>query len=131
MGKRYLIDTNILVYYFAKVFDAGQEQVVKEVMKHHFGISVITEIEFLGFPGFKDDPIQFKNARHFLDQAYLYPLTPTIITQTIEIKQHYKIKTPDAIIASTALVHDLILVSRNTNDFIMLPDLELLNPFTL
>jgi len=64
-----------------------------------------------------------------LNHAYIYPLTPPIVKQTIQLKQEYKIKTPDAIIAATALTHTLTLITRNTDDFKMIPHLQLLNPF--
>lgn len=35
----------------------------------------------------------------------------------------------DALIAATALVHNLKLVTRNTKDFVEIKDLELINPF--
>jgi len=38
------------------------------------------------------------------------------------------VKLPDAIIAATALVHGLPLLTRNTTDFSALPGLTLLNP---
>lgn len=49
--------------------------------------------------------------------------------QTILIRRQYKIKLPDAIIAATALVHNLILVTRNTSDFKNIPELQLINPW--
>jgi predicted nucleic acid-binding protein len=42
------------------------------------------------------------------------------------LRQHHKIKTPDAIIAATALVLDFGLVTHNTRDFEKL-DLPLLH----
>lgn len=36
----------------------------------------------------------------------------------------------DSLIASTALVHDLILVTDNTKDFYNIKDLQLFNPFS-
>lgn len=35
----------------------------------------------------------------------------------------------DALIAATALTHNLKLVTRNTKDFLQIQDLELINPF--
>jgi predicted nucleic acid-binding protein len=35
----------------------------------------------------------------------------------------------DSLIAATALVHNLILVTRNTDDFNWIANLSLLNPF--
>ena len=36
------------------------------------------------------------------------------------MRQQYKTKTPDAIIAATALVHGLTVITRNTEDFMRL-----------
>ena len=42
----------------------------------------------------------------------------------------HTIKLPDAIIAATALVYDLTLISRNVSDFKNIEGLKVLNPFT-
>jgi predicted nucleic acid-binding protein len=55
-------------------------------------------------------------------------LTELIVDQTIELRKQYKIKLPDAIIASTALIHGFDLISRNTNDFKNIPTLKVLDP---
>ena len=51
--------------------------------------------------------------------------------KTGEIRKKNKIKLPDAIIAATALVNDLTLLSRNTKDFIKIKDLKLIDPHKL
>jgi len=40
-----------------------------------------------------------------------------------------RIKTPDAIIAATALHHQLVLATRNTDDFKEIDGLNHINPF--
>jgi predicted nucleic acid-binding protein len=47
------------------------------------------------------------------------------------LRQQFKIKTPDAIIASTALVYDLSLLSHNNKDFKGLPGLRIIAPYDL
>jgi predicted nucleic acid-binding protein len=56
------------------------------------------------------------------------PLDEPVIQQTIRLRQQHRVKLPDAIIAATALVHGLPLLTRNTADFSALPGLTLLNP---
>ena len=41
----------------------------------------------------------------------------------------YKIKLPDAIIAATALVHNLTLLTRNEKDFSKISNVEITNPW--
>ncbi|MEM6264058.1 MAG: PIN domain-containing protein [Bacteroidota bacterium] len=46
-----------------------------------------------------------------------YHFSESIVAQTISLRKHHKIKLPDAIIAATALVHNLTLITSNTADF--------------
>ncbi|WP_430754895.1 PIN domain-containing protein [Magnetovirga frankeli] len=52
-----------------------------------------------------------------MSHARLFDLSEEIVEQTIRLRQQFKTKTPDAIIAATALVNDLIVVTHNTSDF--------------
>ncbi|MBN2893610.1 MAG: PIN domain-containing protein [Bacteroidales bacterium] len=48
----------------------------------------------------------------------------------MEIKQKYNLKLGDSIIGATAILNDLIVVTRNEKDFKKIPDLSVLNPFS-
>jgi len=54
-------------------------------------------------------------------------LTDDIVKKTIQIRQKRKVKLPDAVIASAAIVNGLTLISRNTKDFKNIPNLEIVN----
>jgi len=47
----------------------------------------------------------------------VYYLDDDIAEETIVIRQKYKIKMPDAVIAATALINNLTLVTANSRDF--------------
>ena len=47
----------------------------------------------------------------------MYYLDDDIAEETIVIRQKYKIKMPDAVIAATALINNLTLVTANAGDF--------------
>ncbi|MBL7803801.1 MAG: hypothetical protein JNL02_08720 [Saprospiraceae bacterium] len=47
------------------------------------------------------------------------------------LRRSFKIKLPDAIIAATALVHELDLVTRNREDFSKISNLTVLNPYEI
>ena len=49
--------------------------------------------------------------------------------KTAEIRKAHKLKLPDAIIAATALVYDLTLLSRNVADFKNIVGLKMINPW--
>ena len=64
----------------------------------------------------------------FIAEAEQMPLDEVIIQQTIRLRQQHRIKLPDAIIAATALVHGLPLLTRNVSDFRAIAGLAILNP---
>ena len=111
---RYLIDTNIVIYYFNGL---TADEALHDLLKESFRISVITKIEFLGWSEFSANPALYNQAKAFIRHATLYGLTEEIAEQTIQLRQQFRTKTPDAIIAATALVNGLEVVTRNTDDF--------------
>lgn len=110
----YLIDTNILIYHFGNRID---DESVRSLFLEHFNISIITKIEFLGWKKFLADAASYDNAKKFISHATVFDLSEAIADQTIQFRQQFKIKTPDAIIAATALVNGLTVVTNNTEDF--------------
>ena len=55
-------------------------------------------------------------------------LDDDITAKTIELRKKYKIKLPDAIIAATALVFELTLITGNIDDFKNIEGIDILNP---
>ena len=62
----------------------------------------------------------------FISHANIYELTDEVADKVIDIRQKYKVKTPDAIIGATALVHGFDIVTNNVDDFKNL-DLEIVS----
>jgi toxin FitB len=56
-------------------------------------------------------------------------LTNEIVEETIQIRKARRLKLPDAAIAAMAIVHQLTIVTRNTNDFSAIVGLNCINPF--
>jgi predicted nucleic acid-binding protein len=52
-----------------------------------------------------------------------------VVTTAIMLRQERKMALGDAVIAATALTHNLPLVTRNTQDFKHVAGLRLLDPF--
>lgn len=91
-------------------------------------IWVITKIEVLGF---KTTPEANGLLSNFMDDSIVIGLSDDIVERTIEIRKEHKIKTPDAIIAATALINGFTLISRNIKDFKSIEGLEVFDPFCL
>lgn len=111
---RYLFDTNVVIYYFNGL---TADESLHELLRERFNISIIIKIEFLGWGEFAANPELCNQARAFLRHAAVYELSEEIAEQTIELRQQFRTKTPDAIIAATALVNGLTVVTHNTDDF--------------
>ena len=65
--------------------------------------------------------------KQFIADANILPISPAVVNQCVAIRRSRKIKTPDAIIAATALVHGLTLLTHDS-DFNKISGLNILNP---
>ena len=125
MGKNYLIDTNTLLEYVAGSLPAKAHTFVDYVVNDNFNVSVINRIEVLGHESATQD------LEDFMDLATTYQLTEEVVKQTVSLRKSRKTKLPDAIIAATAFVHGLTIISRNTKDFEHIQGLDWINPYEL
>ncbi len=127
MEQRFLIDTNILIYYADGKIPALHNTRVVQILQDSFLISTISRIEFLGWNKLAGDDLI--KAVAFLASAKVFYVDNAIESKATELKRGYKMATPDAIVAATALLNQLTLVTRNTKDFDRIENLQLYNPF--
>jgi hypothetical protein len=114
MKNRFLLDTNIVIYYFNGIIDDVD---IFTILKESFNISIITKIEFLSWKKLLDDKRLQEKAVDFISHATVYNLDEMVASKTIENRQKYNIKTPDAIIGATAMVNGFEIVTNNVDDF--------------
>jgi len=112
--NKYLLDTNVIIYFFNGITD--DESLIK-IFKQSFNISIITQIEFLSWDRLAHDEELHQKAKNFISHATVYDLDELVADQTIRNRQQFKIKTPDAIIGATALIHGFEIVTNNIDDF--------------
>ena len=128
MGIKYLWDSNTAIYYLQQQFPLLAEKFMDDLLKDSIPcISAITEIELLCWK--TNDENDIKLLTNFIVDALVIELEQPIKIKTSEIRKHYKIKLPDAIIAATAIHHELILLTRNTKDFENIEGLKMINPW--
>lgn len=119
MGERYLIDTNILIYYVADAIPHKEINVIDRILQTSFNISVITKIEFLGWNKHTEEG--FKKAMRFVSFANVIPVTDEIADITISLRRRYNTKLADAVITATAIYTNYKLITRNEKDFAKIP----------
>ena len=123
---RYLIDTNILIYFLQ-----GEEVAAsffKNIMDRELCISLINKIEVLAFPDLSEnEEIEIKQ---FLLNFITLNVDDPVAEETIRIRKVYKLKLGDALISATSIMHDAVLVSRNEKDFDKVDGLKFLNPYS-
>ncbi len=128
MGIKYLWDSNIAIYYLQKLFPREVEKLVDNLLKEsRIAISVISEIELLCWKNATENDLKVLN--NFIGDCIVIEMEQAIKLKTVEIRKAYSIKLPDAIIAATAIVYRLILVTRNEKDFTQIKGLNIINPF--
>lgn len=126
MGQRYLMDSNVLIDFVAQTIPEKGFLYVQNIIDNEFLIPTVVKIEVLGFSG--NFPELMTKMRDFVSLSTLLPLDNFVIDETINLRCNYKsIKLGDAIIAATALVHNLVLITRNTKDFENIPGLSVID----
>jgi len=112
----FLLDTNAVIYFLK-----GDTKIVSlvENERNKFYISFITQIELLCFDNASQE--ELAKIREFLEEMNLILVDTSIIKRTIQIRKKFGVKIPDAIIAATAVEHNLKLI---TNDQQLLNKIE-------
>ncbi len=104
----YLLDSNILIYYLE-----GQKEIgdfVDSVKPLAF-ISVVSVTELLAKPKLTKEEISL--VENFLDEFTVLDLNTNIAKEAANLKRNYNLTFPNAILAATAKLYDLSLVSKD------------------
>ena len=71
MKDRFLLDTNIIIYYFNGIIDDDK---IDHILKESFNISIITKIEFLSWQKLRTDKELELQALTFISHLNNYPI---------------------------------------------------------
>ena len=126
--EQYLIDTNVVSDYFSASFVSSGMQLMDAVVDAIPNLSVITQIELLCW---KTDATTEQKVRDFINDSDVLDITPDVIALCVSIRKGKKIKTPDAIIAATALTYSYALITNNEKDFAGINGLKIINPYKM
>ena len=118
-----LLDSNIIIY-SAQPEHAQLRVLIAEYVP---AVSALSYLEVLGYHLLTQQQRQY--FEEFFQVAQVLPISQDVLDQAVILRQQRRMTLGDAIIAGTALVHGLTLITRNTDDFRWIAQLELLNPF--
>ena len=109
-GNRYLLDTNAIIQLLAGNDEIGRMLDVADFV----AMSVISEFEFLAYSELdKNENEEYTAFRSYL-RVYDVPSANPLFTQyVIEARKKFKMKLPDAIIAATARMNDLTILTAD------------------
>ncbi|MGZ3778083.1 MAG: type II toxin-antitoxin system VapC family toxin [Mucilaginibacter sp.] len=126
MGTEYLIDTNTIIDYLENKLPENALSIIDGSVVN---LSVISRIELLVWPKATQQQLDILN--NFIQTSRVFLLSEEIILRTIAIRREFRLKLPDAIIAATALVNNLSLLTHNTKDFEKINELIITDPYLL
>jgi len=118
-----LLDSNIVIY-SAQPENKFLRQLIAERAP---AVSAVSYVEVLGYDRLTETERRYFEA--FFAEARALPLSRPVLDEAVRLRQAKKIKLGDSLVAGTALLHDLTLVTRNVDDFIGIDGLRVLNPF--
>ena len=105
-GSKTVLDTNIILYLLA-----GDKTVAEFLQDKQEYVSVITELELIGYPDITTKELQ--QVRNFLEDCTIIELNEEIKSIYINLRKKYRIKLGDAATAATTVFLDLPLMSAD------------------
>ena len=118
-----IADSNIIIYAAQRHTDTGWRQLLRD---YQVAASIVSLVEALGYQNLPDEErLTLEEIFRIID---VLPLTREIADRAAKLRQQRRMGLGDAIIAATALDHNMTLITRNTRDFRWITNLRLLNP---
>jgi len=118
-----LLDSNIIIYAARPEHPELRSFIAEQAP----AVSAVSYVEVLGYHKLTEQERQFFEM--FFAAANVLPISDEVLKHAVKLRQSKKMTLGDALIAGTALAHDLTLVTRNIEDFDWIENLRLLNPF--
>ena len=88
---------------------------MKPFLSKKLGVSIISVMELLSYPGISSE--EDSKIRSFISMCEVINLSDDIKEKTIQVRRAYRTKLPDSIIAATAIVSNVPLITADTGIF--------------
>jgi len=119
-----LLDSNAIIYSVKPEFDTLRQLIAEQ----NPAVSAISYVEVLGYHKLtasdKEDFIEF------FGTALIISVSQPVLEQAVALRQQRRMSLGDSIIAATAILNDLTLVTANVTDFHWIDNIKLMNPLT-
>jgi len=117
-----LLDSNIFIYAILPEHKELREWMAKQ----DIAASEISLVEVLGYSQLSSEDVQ--DLQDLFNASQIVPVSRTVTSKAIELRQQRRMSLGDALIAATAIEHNMALVTRNIADFNWIESLEVYNP---
>ena len=123
--EQYLIDTNVVSDYLSASLPVAGMALLDSAIDAVPNLSIITQIELLCW---NTDETTTQNVKDFIADSVVLNISPDVIARCVALRKGKKVKTPDAIIAATALAYGYTIITANEKDFENIKGLKFVNP---
>ena len=115
-----IVDSNIIIYSIQPTYSALRQYLRAHETSVH--VSLISKLETLGYHKITSEERQKLSV--FFENVLALPVSTIIMEEAIRLRQQRKRSLGDSIIAATALLYDLPLLTNNVGDFSDIPGLQ-------
>jgi predicted nucleic acid-binding protein len=117
-----LLDSNAIIY----ATQPEHTRLREFIAAHTPSVSAVSYVEVLGYHMLS----QAEEAllHQFFAASTMLPIDEDVLDQAVRLRQQHKMSLGDALVAATALVHRLVLITHNVDDFGWIDGLTLIDP---
>jgi predicted nucleic acid-binding protein len=105
-GKEILVDTNIFLYLLK-----GNDTLEEMLQGKNIYVSFITELELIGFKAMTAK--EERQIEGLLNECLIISINGSIKEKYVEVRRKYNLKLADAVIAATAIVSGIPLITSD------------------
>ncbi len=117
-----IVDSNIIIYSARPEYIALTRYL--QTNEDYVNASLISSLEVLGFYNLSErDKFYFED---YFRSITVFPITSLVIDKAIELRQQRKRSLADSIIAATALLHSMPVLTNNVADFADIDGLQVI-----
>ena len=126
--EQYLIDTNIVSDYLSCAISDTGLKYMDDIIDSVPNISIISKIELLSWRCSHATELKVLD---FVNECNVLNISDEVVRYCVVLRKSKKIKTPDAIIAATALSKGYAIITHNKKDFSGIKGLRFIDPHDL